>query len=123
MSEYKYLLMSFMIIFLIGTLTLITSSFADTEVQDYSGYMAPLTGFILHGYNFDITVPIPILPDLDLSFQFNPFSIFGSTVQSFLATQISTIGLLPKFMGIPILIILISSIVFFLIKLIQGFIP
>lgn len=121
--EYKYLMMSLILIFIVGSLTFIASSFTDVTPQDYEGYLSPIVNFVSSGYNFDITIPIPILPDLDLNFNFNPFGVFGGNFQNFISTQVLTIGLLPEFIGIPILVILISSIGFFLIKLIQGFIP
>lgn len=122
-SEFQYLLMALILVFIVGLLSFIGSSLTTTTVENYDGYLSPVVGFIANGYNFNFTIPIPILPNLDVNFDFNPFSIFGSNVQTFLSEQFLGFALLPPFIAIPLIIIIVFAFGYFIIKIIQGFIP
>jgi len=122
-GEYQYLLMAFILIFVVGSLTFIVSSFTDVSLYNYDGYLAPVIDFVQNGYNFVINIPIPILPDLNLDFNFNPFGILGGNIQNFLVEQLTAFALLPEIISIPLIIVITSSFIYFIIKIIQGFIP
>lgn len=122
-SEFSWLVIGLGIIFLIGTLSYIMSSFSDTTPQDYDGYLSPLVNFISSGHNFNLTIPVPILPDLDLNFNFNPFGILGGQVQNFLTSQMLGFTLIPPWLAIPLIILVALIFIYFIIRIIQGFIP
>lgn len=122
-DELKYLLWVIVLLFVLGSFTFIVSSFSSATAQTYSGWASPLVSFVKEGYNFNLTIPIPILPNLNLNFKMNPFGILGGDIQSKLADQTVAFGLLPSWLAIPIIIYISISILYFIIKIIQGFIP
>lgn len=122
-NEMKYLLLAFMLLFAVGTVNFFTSSFIDITPENYDGYLSPLVNFVSEGYNFNLEVPIPILPDLDLDFTFNPFGMLGGDVQNFLTSQTLGFALLPSWLAIPLIIIISGCFIYFVIKIVQGFIP
>lgn len=122
-GEYQYLLMALVLVFMIGSISYIISSFTDVTLYNHETYTASIVDFVQYGYNFQIAIPIPILPDLNLDFPFNPFGILGGSIQNFIVLQLSALAFFPDFIAIPLIVIIASSFLYFLIKIIQGFIP
>jgi hypothetical protein len=123
-SDWGYVFMGLIVLFLVGGLSYIASEVphGDLESPD-GGYLSPAQNFIAEGHNFNITIPLPIIPDLNMDFNFNPFGILGGTIQNFLSSEFDGFILLPKFISIPLIIIVTICLLIAVLKVWEMIVP
>lgn len=101
---------------LLGALiTPLISSFIDTSSPDESSAVYSIVSFFSDG--FDITIPLPILPDPHLDI--NILSILlPEKLFDYVVTCLNAFTYMPDYISIPLFLIMVLSFAYFVITLI-----
>lgn len=104
--DYKPLYISLGLIIIIGViLPLILLNFTETkQIPDENSILSPVINIIENG----VTI---------FSFNIDLFSFFGETIKTNLITYLSAFAFIPNIILIPLLIIIITGILYTFIKL------
>lgn len=103
--DYKPLYLSLGLILIIGVfLPIFISDFTDTENIPENSILNPLITLVGDGVSI-------------FGFNLNIFGFFGDTIQESLVSYISIFAFIPNLLLIPLLIIIITGIVYTIIKM------
>ena len=120
MADFKPLLISFLVIFLIGAfLNFFISPFVDSSTPESESVLAGFSSLVQDGVTLEI--PIPIFGTIDMSF--NPITFFWlgiDGVTDFMVEQINLLSHLPDIIVIPMFVLIILAIGFSIITIVRG---
>jgi hypothetical protein len=101
---------------LIGVLiTPLISSFVDTSKPDESSAVFSIVSFFTEG--FDITIPLPLLPDPHLKINFLDL-ILPEKLFDYVITCLNAYTFIPDYLSIPLFLIMCISFIYVVITLI-----
>lgn len=129
-QEFKALIWGFILLFVFGgLLPLMLSDFSVSGNSTYNNYTQPIKGVIQNGFTFSLQGVLGGIPFLGsvisslvglvvktfnaesvTQIGINPFTWLGSGIQNFFLTLMDGYSIMPPVIGIPLLIIIISSI-------------
>lgn len=109
MGDGTPLIMAIIILFLIGGIVpLIVNSFIPEGSYNQDSFINPIYDFVENGQEIDLLVK---------EITFNPFSWFGESVQNSILAQLGGFSYIPNYFAIPLLIIVLVSMVYTVVKL------
>jgi hypothetical protein len=113
MADYKPMMYFLIIAFIVGGFVPLTvSSFIDTQKSDNSSLISPLTNIITQGFSINL----PVVTDIHIDF----FFWLPNTFHDFLNKQINAFTYLPDWMSIPLLLFMITFLIYGIVSLIPG---